>query len=493
MNLPKLFEDRMRTLLEEEYEAFEECYTKPHYSGLRVNTLKITPEEFKEICPFSIERIPWISNGYYYDGSQQPAKHPYYHAGLYYIQEPSAMTPASLLPIKKGDRVLDICAAPGGKSTELGAKLEGEGILVSNDISNSRAKALLKNIELQGIPNALVLSEAPNRLAEVFPEYFDKILIDAPCSGEGMFRKSPSIIKNWEQYGVDYYNKLQKEIISFAAKMLKPGGMMLYSTCTFSPEEDEGTIAYLLDQFPEFHVIDAIPNEQEQRELGLCFDGFDFGKPDWVNGNDELKNCVRLWPHKLDGEGHFIALLRKGESRPNTENESFSHPDEIKSYSSQKPVNLGKNSSRKNTQVKGKKALSEEAIEFIENLDINFAEKYEVTVRDTWVYLVPKGLPDIKGLRILRQGLLLGEMKKKRFEPAQALASALNKSSYKKTIHLHREDPRVIRYLKCESIELDREYEDGWYLICIDDFPLGWSKITRNNFKNKYLPGWRWV
>ena len=202
MNLPQLFEDRMKSLLGEEYEAYLQCYNKPHFSGLRVNTLKITPEAFEQICPFSLRRIPWVNNGYYTDTEQQPSKHPFYYAGLYYIQEPSAMTPASLLPVQPGDKVLDICAAPGGKSTELGARLCGEGVLVSNDISNSRAKALLKNIELFGIRNALVLSEAPGKLVDYFPEYFDKILIDAPCSGEGMFRKSPAIMKNWEQYGV---------------------------------------------------------------------------------------------------------------------------------------------------------------------------------------------------------------------------------------------------------------------------------------------------
>lgn len=493
MNLPKLFEDRMRTLLGEEYEAFEKCYAKPHYSGLRVNTLKITPEEFEKICPFSIKRIPWIPNGYYYDSDQQPAKHPFYYAGLYYIQEPSAMTPASLLPIAEGDTVLDICAAPGGKSTELGAKLKGEGLLVSNDISNSRAKALLKNIELLGIPNALVLSEAPNKLAEIFPEYFDKILIDAPCSGEGMFRKSPSIMKNWEQYGVDYYNKLQKEIINFAARMLKPGGMMLYSTCTFSPEEDEGTISYLLEQFPEFQVINAIPEKQVQKELGISFEGFDFGKPEWVNGKEELKNCIRLWPHKLNGEGHFMALLRKGEAITPSGRESSLNAGNYETKKGVPDDIAGRKPSGKSAPVKTKSILSEEAVQFIEKLDSNRIEKGEITVRVPWVYLTPDGLPNIKGLRILRQGLLLGEMKKLRFEPSQALANALSVNAYEKTIHFKSDDPKVIRYLKCESIELDGIYEDGWYLICIDDFPLGWSKITKNIFKNKYLPGWRWI
>ncbi|NLK75740.1 MAG: NOL1/NOP2/sun family putative RNA methylase [Clostridiales bacterium] len=469
MKLPKLFEDRMRNLLEDEYDEFAGCYSKPNFGGIRANSLKVSSEELEEICPFPIKRIPWIHNGYYYDSGYQPARHPYYYAGLYYIQEPSAMTPASLLPVNKGDRVLDICAAPGGKSTELGAKLGGEGLLVANDISNSRAKALLKNIEVFGIRNSLVVSEAPNKLANYFPEYFDKILIDAPCSGEGMFRKSPSIMKNWEQYGVDYYNKLQKEIILFAAKMLKPGGYMLYSTCTFSPEENEGTISYLLDNCPEFKVVSAIPDNKTQEKLGLSYEGFEYGKPEWVNGREELKHCIRLWPHRLDGEGHFIALLHKSAD-----------------------VNKAEETYNNTKAIKGKNTLSEEAKEFIKQLKFPIDEQ-QLIVRDNRVYLVPPGLPDLTGLRILRQGLLLGEIKKQRFEPSQALANALKRDEYDHIINLSSDDVRVIKYLKCETIQIDRDLQDGWYLISVDGYPLGWSKMVKGSLKNKYLPGWRWV
>ncbi len=464
MNLPKLFEDRMRKLLGDEYEEYLQCYHQPHYGGLRVNTMKTTPVEFERICPFTIKRIPWVRNGYYYNPEEQPAKHPYYYGGLYYIQEPSAMTPASLLPIEKGDKVLDICAAPGGKSTELGTRLGGEGLLVSNDISNSRAKALLKNIELFGIRNALILSEAPNKLVGYFPEYFDKILIDAPCSGEGMFRKTPAIMKNWEQYGVEYYNKLQKEIILFAAAMLKPGGYMLYSTCTFSPEENEGTIAYLLEQFPEFHVVNAIPDEKTQKELAISYEGFDFGRPEWAGGREELKNCIRLWPHKINGEGHFVTLLYKEGSKQDSTN----------SYERRKST------------------ISEEALEFFDHLKFPVPAE-RLLVHDEKVFLLPDGLPDLKGLRILRQGLLLGEMKKMRFEPSQALASSLRITDYDKIIRLSIDDPNVIKYLKCESIDLKKDYADGWYLVCVEEYPLGWIKMAKNNIKNKYLPGWRWV
>lgn len=382
------------------------------------------------------------------------------------------MTPASLLPIEEGDKVLDICAAPGGKSTELGAKLKGTGLLVSNDISNSRAKALLKNIELFGIRNCLVLSEEPNKLTRYFPEYFDKILIDAPCSGEGMFRKSPAIIKNWEQYGVEYYNRLQKDIILSAARMLKPGGYMLYSTCTFSPEENEGTIAFLMEQYPEFEVVNALPNAETCRKLGLSYEGFDSGKPEWVNGNEQLKNCIRLWPHRIHGEGHFIALLHKREG----ENTSY------EAVSIREP----------NFPAKGRASISEEALEFLDSVRIPY-RKEQLAVHGDSLYLLPEGLPDLKGLRILRQGLLLGEMKKQRFEPSQALANALKTSDYDKIIRLRADDPNVIRYLKCEAIVPEGSFQDGWYLICVEDFPLGWMKIANNQFKNKYLPGWRWI
>ncbi len=518
MNLPKKFEDRMKELLGEEYEAYLQCYSKPHYGGLRVNALKSSPEEFEQLCPYSIKKIPWIKNGYYYDTKEQPSKHPYYYAGLYYIQEPSAMTPASLLPVKPGDKVLDICAAPGGKSTELGAKLQGEGVLVSNDISNSRAKALLKNVELFGIRNALVVSEAPNKLVNYFPEYFDKILIDAPCSGEGMFRKSPSIMRNWEQYGVEYYNKLQKEIILFGASMLKPGGYMLYSTCTFSPEENEGTISYLLENCPEFRVVNAIPEEAVCKEFGLSYEGFDFGKPEWVNGKEELKHCIRLWPHKINGEGHFITLLYKEKASDKEilerihqmpydfdqlgeEEEDIDLPSIQPGSSKKKPgknkvfnekmtsrSSLSHNPNGKNVST----LISEEAREFFKELNFQVEDK-QLVVRDERIYLLPEGLPNLSGLRILRQGLLLGEMKKQRFEPSQALANSLKLEDYNKTICLSVDDPNVIRYLKCESIDLNEAYPDGWYLVCVEKYPLGWLKVAKNNVKNKYLPGWRWV
>lgn len=461
MILPELFEAKMKELLKEEYEVYQDSFNQNHYSGLRINTLKITKEEFIKISPFELEQIPYIENGFYCNAEEQPARHPYYHAGLYYLQEPSAMTPASLLPVKPGDKVLDLCAAPGGKSTELAAKLQGRGVLVTNDISNSRAKALLKNIELFGVHNGIVMSEAPDKLERYFHKYFDKILVDAPCSGEGMFRKVPSMIKNWEEHGVDYYSNIQRDIIISAAKMLKPGGKMLYSTCTFSPEENEGTIAYLLNEFPEFRVINPLSKDNDN---GVTYDGFEPGRPEWVNGPEELKNAVRLWPHKIKGEGHFICLLEK-----------TGEPDNIAKSNEKKVVNLSK-----------------EVEEFLSNINFKI-DRESLQVHEDKLYLMPKELPSLKGLRLLRMGLLLGEMKKNRFEPSHALAVALKSTDYKNVINLRGDDPNVIKYLKCETITLDDDYKDGFSLICVDGYPLGWGKLTGYTLKNKYIPGWRWM
>ena len=453
ITLPREFEQRMKELLKEEFPEFLQGFEEERHGGVRFNSLKVNKEDWERIAPFATLQVPWIQNGYYYSLNDQPAKHPFYFAGLYYIQEPSAMTPAEILPVKPGDRVLDICAAPGGKSTELAAKLQGQGVLVSNDISNSRAKALLKNLELFGSRNSLILSEAPGKLTERFRGYFDKILVDAPCSGEGMFRKSPAIMKNWEQYGVEYYHKLQLEILDAVLPMLAPGGMLVYSTCTFSPEEDEGSLQYILENYPDMHVV----------KPELSYEGFSYGHPEWIeNGREEIANSIRLWPHKLNGEGHFVALLQKDDN------------GERKFY----PAN--------NKRVK----LPEEVKEFLGRLAIDIPEE-RLEIREERLYLLPESIPDLKGLRVMRSGLLLGEIKKNRFEPSQALACALRMEEYDAVYNMDIEDEDVIRYLKCETNEAKTEVKDGFVLVCAGGFPLGWAKSQRGTLKNKYLPGWR--
>ena len=228
--LPQAFLARMREMLGDEYEEFLESYKKPRTYGLRVNTSKITCEEFEKLVPFPVTRIPWTENGYFYSEDIRPSRCPLYQAGLYYLQEPSAMTPAACLPVNPGESVLDLCAAPGGKATALGAALNGQGLLIANDISSSRARALLRNLELFGISNSFVTNETPARLAEQFPEFFHKILLDAPCSGEGMFRKEEALAKDWTPEKSHELSGIQRELILQSADMLRPGGLLLYST-----------------------------------------------------------------------------------------------------------------------------------------------------------------------------------------------------------------------------------------------------------------------
>ena len=456
MDFPVTFTEKMKAILQDEYEDFLKGYERTRHYGLRVNRTKLSAEKFERMSLYDLKKVPWIDNAFEYDESVSPAKHPYYFAGLYYLQEPSAMTPANLLPIEPGDRVLDLCAAPGGKATELGAKLNHTGLLVANDISNSRAKALLKNIELFGIPNVLVTSEPPEKLAGKFPGFFDKILIDAPCSGEGMFRKNPGMMKDWETYGPKHYSELQRSIVPHAIRMLKPGGMLLYSTCTFSPEENEGTVKFMLELDPDLEVVE-IPNRYE---------GFAPGRPELIEGGtDDLKNCVRSWPHKMNGEGHFIALLhKKGETVSQTEK-----------HKKEKPL----------------PALLQEFMK-----DCSYPiDGNDIEIQEDRVYLMPEGIKGIKGLRFLRSGLLLGTLTKDRFEPSQAFAMVLKKDQYKAVIDLPAMDHRVIRYLKGETIEVDDlplKRQKGWQLVCVDGFPLGWGKLVNGSLRNKYLPGWRW-
>ena len=457
MRLPQAFDERIKKQLKDEYDAYIACLDKEMNHGIRINTAKISVEDFLKISPFELTPIEWTKNGFYYDHKKYtPSKHPYYYAGLYYIQEPSAMTPASVLDIEEGDLVLDICAAPGGKSTELAAKLNGTGMLITNDISNSRAKALLKNMELFGIGNMCLVNEPPNGISAAFSGMFDKILIDAPCSGEGMFRKSGSMITAWENNGTDLFAGLQKGILNEMVKCLRPGGTMLYSTCTFSPEENEQSVEYLLSLDDSLYLKE-VPK----------YTGFDDGHPEWgTTGNADLVKCARLWPHRIKGEGHFVALIGK---------KDMEDVGGISEYCF-KPYKLD--------------AYTAEFLSHISaNAGIDFARIEENKGK---LYFIPYGTPNVRGLRLLRQGLYLGEIKKNRFEPSQSLAMYLSMSDYDNSISLPCKDGRVIKYLKGETIEIeDCNVQNGYVLVCVDGYPLGWAKNNNGLLKNKYLSGWR--
>ena len=445
MELPLAYINEMKALLGVEYEDYLASFEEVRLYGLRANTLKISPAELAEKGEFSLSPVPWCESGFYYAEGERPAKHPYYHAGLYYLQEPSAMTPGAMIPVEEGDFVLDICAAPGGKTTQLAARLNGTGLLISNDISAGRAKALLKNVEISGITNTIVMSEPPKKLAERFGGFFDKILIDAPCSGEGMFRKEPDMVKSWNEELLTFCREQQADILEHCASMLKTGGMILYSTCTFAKMENEDSIQTFLDNHPEFTLV---PLEKSW--------GF-------APGCEPLTECVRLYPHKIKGEGHFLALLQKtGEPTP------CSTPTEA--------------------------SIGEKELEpFRQFAKETLTGKWKGTfqIYGDSLCLLPEGAPATKGLRVLRSGWQLGTLKKGRFEPSQAFAMGLKKEEVQNVLDLPLSDERVIRYLKGETLEAP-EAKDGWTLVCVDGYPLGWGKTQKGRLKNKYAVGWKW-
>ncbi len=484
-DLPQSFLDSMKEILGEDYEAFLTGFDGQRQYGLRVNTLKMNLEEFERIAPFHLKKVPWISNGYFYEAEDVPAKHPFYSAGLYYLQEPSAMTPASRLKVQPGERVLDLCAAPGGKATELGAALQGEGLLVANDINTARAKALLRNLELFGISNSFVTNEPPHVLAERFPEFFHKIMVDAPCSGEGMFRKNPAVVDSWQEKGPEYFSKLQREIIVQAADMLLPGGMMFYSTCTFSPLENEKTITHLLKERPDMEVV---PMED--------YEGFAEGLTSYKDeGFDEsCKFCRRIWPHKMSGEGHFMALLHK---KSGAEQEIKS--DEKASKKSKKAKKKQQTETLSSVWWEKCKSLSKEqkaaAEDFFAHVNIAY-DVGRIDVRGDNLYYLPEPEYDGRGLHFLRNGLFMGEFKKKRFEPSQPFALALRAQDFDQVLDFPADDERLQRYLRGETLDVSdlingEKKRKGWQLVMAAGYPLGFGKLVNNNLKNKYPAGWR--
>ena len=443
----------MKLILKDEYDAYIDSFNNERKYGLRVNTLKTTAEFIKENTDFLIDKVPWCETGFYYDGEKRPAKHPFYYAGLYYLQEPSAMAPGDVLEINEGDRVLDICAAPGGKSTQLAARLKGKGILVTNDISPSRAGALVKNIELFGVKNNVTLSESPEKMVKKFPEFFDKILVDAPCSGEGMFRKEPDTIKSWDDEKIEFCVNAQRDILESCALMLKKGGYLLYSTCTFAPVENEKTINDFLDNHEDFEVVEIQKTN-----------GFAEGRPDLIeNGRESLKGAARLWPHKIEGEGHFLCLLRRKDGDM-TERPAVPYVE-------------------KDKRIEVFEKFSKET------LNTTF-EGYYYMHKDS-LFLCPEGLPEMKGIRVARSGWHLGDFKKDRFEPSFALASALKKEEVKLCVSLAAESVDVIKYLKGETIDCDLD-GNGWCLVCVDGYSLGWAKLVNGRLKNKYPSYLKW-
>ncbi|MDI3311679.1 MAG: RsmB/NOP family class I SAM-dependent RNA methyltransferase [Thermoanaerobacterium sp.] len=439
------FANKMKGLLNEDYDKFINVYESEPYKALRVNTLKISVDDFLKISPFDLSQVPWCETGFYYVQDDKPGKHYYHDAGLFYIQEPSAMAVVEALNPVPGDIVLDLSAAPGGKSTHIASKLKGEGLLVSNEINSKRVKVLAENIERMGIRNIVILNESPEKLENKFTGLFDKILVDAPCSGEGMFRKDETAINEWSLENVLSCSLRQKKILDSASHMLKPGGIMVYSTCTFSPEENEGVIDYFLKNHSDFELIEIYNHE-----------GFDNGHPEWVNGCSDLKKCVRLWPHLLKGEGHFITKLRK--------KGAF---NEINKTS--------KKSNIKKTAV--------------QQLFYDFSKKYlkvkldELNLQQIGqnVYHIPYEM-DLSGLRVYKPGFNLGQLKKERFEPSHWLAMSLKKGDVNMIYDL--KDKEIKSYIHGETLNVD--IDDGWVLLTVDGYSIGWGKAVKGVIKNFY-------
>lgn len=459
MNLPIEFENKMKAFLGNEWDDFLYSYDNNRFQALRFNTLKVqSPEERMRILKVlgisSDKRVSWANEAYYFDENVRPGKHPYHEMGLYYIQEPSAMSAAALLAPKPGMRVLDLCAAPGGKSTQLATYLGDSGLLVSNEINTQRSRILSQNIERMGIKNAIVTNEDSFVLASHFPGFFNAIQVDAPCSGEGMFRKLHEAIEQWSMENVAICAARQKEILDNAAVMLKPGGVIVYSTCTFSREENEDVIEYFLERHTDF----------------------------------TLEEMERFWPHKVDGEGHFVAkLVRRG-----------SVDTGFKSDRQTKKIKNNKN--RKNET---KPALTKENMKLLsEFLDETISEDMAAWIKNSrlvmfgeQLYRLPDMEVDIKGLKVQRAGLHIGEFKKQRFEPSHSLALALKLNDAKNVVKLTCDNPQTIGFFNGQSVMLSDEQaaecKKGWALVCVDGYPAGWGKVNGTQVKNHYPKGLR--
>lgn len=488
--LPQSFTERMKIMLQDEYGDFSAAYEKERWYGLRFNPLKTDRETFLKRMPFMLEPVKWTEEGFYYRPEQQPGKHLFHEIGAYYIQEPSAMAVAEVLAPAPGERILDLCAAPGGKSTQIAGKMRGEGLLVSNEIIPGRAKILSQNIERMGIANAVVCNETPERLAAFFPSFFDKILVDAPCSGEGMFRKDETAIDEWSPDHVKMCADRQRMILEQAVLMLKPGGILVYSTCTFSTEENEGVISGFLKEHPEFSIEEAA---QEKF--------FAPGRSDWARiltagegtlaetgeSADGIGHTMRLWPHKLSGEGHFIAKLRKAgtlllERRYVNSEDDSNRRTHAKDTGQKKMDSVG----LCRTFLREELGLSDAAYARLEERGVflPFGEQ---------IYLVPRQMIPLKGIKVVRPGLHLGTNKKNRFEPSHALALYLSADMVKKHYEMTKEQAES--YLRGETFTCDKSAagmeQKGWTLLTVSGYAAGFGKAGNGQMKNHYPKGLR--
>ena len=460
--MPQAYLERMQRLLGDEFSPFLESYRQPPVTGLRVNTLKLSPEQFRLIAPFELSPVPWCASGFVISGEVQAGRHPYHAAGLYYLQDSSAMAAVEILDPRPGERVLDLAAAPGGKATHIATKMENQGLFVANEIHPRRVWELSENLERWGVRNAVITNESPQRLADHLEGFFDKVLLDAPCSGEGMFRKSQPARQEWSREVVLSCAARQSGILPQAARLVRPGGRLVYATCTFAPEENEAVVAGFLEAYPHFS-LEAIQLQP----------GFSPGRPDWLPGSErwpELSEAVRIWPHIAAGEGHFVAVIQR--------------------------KHLGKTRQPKPWQHTGVSASAAGFFNEFINRNLNWiVEKKSLRLVGSYLYQVPPGSPDLGRLRVIHPGWWLGTLRKNRFEPSHALALALRKEDARHVLDLQAADERLLAYLRGESIRLDLVWEspECWVLVCVDGFSLGWGRWVKGVLKNAYPKGLRWI
>lgn len=460
MGLPDAFEQRMKRLLGDEYPAFRDALARPQARGLRVNPLKITPDAFAKQAPFTLTPVPWAQEGFFYPEQQRPGRHPWYDAGVYYIQEPSAMAVGTLADAQPGERILDLCAAPGGKTTHLAGRMHGKGVLFANEIHAGRASILAQSVERMGISNCIVCNETPERLAQKFPYFFDTIVVDAPCSGEGMFRKEDNPAQSeWTPEYPAFCAERQAGILDCAAEMLRGGGKLVYSTCTFAPEEDEGSISRFLERHPEFELM-AIEPAPEQLSPA---------HPEWVeHGHPDLTKAFRLWPHQLDGEGHFAAVLRRTD-----------HAEGQASY-------------QKHTLSRKEQEVCDIGTKLVLEQMKELPADGSIVLRKDKLFFIPDACRlDLSGLRVKACGVELGTWKKNRLEPAHAWSHAISVENFYRVCDLHAEDGSAEAYLRGETFPYDGE--KGWTVVTADGFVLGWGKAAGGIMKNHYPKGLRWV
>jgi len=465
--IPAAFLERMRVLLGPEFASFQECLEQASVNGLRLNTLKIDPRAFFSLTPFELEPVPWCPGGFRLHqkpgraGANPPGKHPYHAAGVYYLQEPSAMAVAEILDPRPGEIVLDLAAAPGGKSTHIAALMQNSGLLVANDVHPKRVWELSENLERWGAKNVAITNETPASLAARWPSRFDRVLLDAPCSGEGMFRRNQTARQDWSIELINGCALRQSNILKEAALLLQPGGILVYSTCTFAPEENEGVISAFLSAHPDFTL-------EEIRQAP----GYMPGEVAWILderfATHHIERTVRLWPHQIEGEGQFIARMRKN----GVNRQMFAQNRKLK------PIPAD--------------ALRAYA-EFCKALGTEAEDTTEMVMVGGRLYRVPPDLPEWTGLRLIHPGLWLGSIKRgeysqrTRFEPAHSLALALNSKNVRHSLHLELEQAR--NYLSGNPLAGDGDA--GWMLVALDGFPLGWGKCVHHVVKNYYPKGLR--